>query len=161
MKYPKFVVLVLAIALTAALLMPFLPGCSMFGDSGDKSVIAKTVAKSALKLIVAAYQSGGSSLAAAKIDAMEADGKLTTEQATALKGMVDSSVTALKDLANDSPAKAPTNKDTAGTSTEVNKNTFNMLIINKLQCKHGNKNISVKACFTSPMEPIADANIKV
>ena len=163
MKYPKFfVVLALIAVLTVAFMACMTTGCSMFGDSGsEKLTIVKTVAKSALKLVVAAYQAGGSSLATAKIDAMEADGKLSADQATALKSMLDDSVGALKNLANDAAAEDAAKTDTAGTSTEASQSTLNMFIINNLQSERGFKNIAIKACFTSPKEPIVDANIKV
>lgn len=103
----KIVVLALVMALAAAFMTT---GCSMFGESSssERLAVAKTVAKTVLKLVVSAYKAGGSELAASQIDSMTADGKLTESQASALKSMLDGGVATLENLANSSDSGAAT-----------------------------------------------------
>ncbi|MFA6715968.1 MAG: hypothetical protein WCS27_11375 [Victivallaceae bacterium] len=99
-------------ALTASAVAVLLTGCFLFdsekSNSSERSAVAGTVTKSLLKLVCAAYQSGGNTLAEARIDSMTADGKLTEAQANALKSMLGSSVNVLANLAEDSDSTTET-----------------------------------------------------
>lgn len=101
---PKKFLIAPAMSLAVAVLVC---GCSMFsGTSGSSANLdkVKTVGKAVLKVVCTAYKSGGNSLAAAEIDKLVADGKLTPAQAADLKTMLDGGVDALDNLANASDA---------------------------------------------------------
>ncbi|MDD5598391.1 MAG: hypothetical protein PHV82_10635 [Victivallaceae bacterium] len=99
-------------ALTASAVAVLSAGCFLFDNENsskaERLAVAKTVAQSLLKLVCAAYQSGGNTLAEAQIDSMAANGKLTETQATALKSMLGSSVTILENLADGSNSTTET-----------------------------------------------------
>lgn len=125
----KFLVVPALLALAVAVLVT---GCSLFSsDSTDSTstserlAAAKTVAKTVLKVVCAAYNSGGDTLAEAKIDELVEDGKLTESQAEALKSMLASGVSALEEIATseDSTTTATATESsessgTAATATE-------------------------------------------
>jgi polyhydroxyalkanoate synthesis regulator phasin len=99
MKYPKsFIVPVLLMLVGVA-------GCAMFscdGSNPERRKIVKAIAKTVLKGVCTAYKSGGNKLAESKIDSMVSDGKLTAEQAAALKVVLNESASSLEKLAHSS-----------------------------------------------------------
>ena len=109
----KFLIVPAILSLAVAVLIS---GCSMFsgtsGSSANQDKV-KTIGKTVLKVVCTAYKSGGNSLAAAEIDKLAADGKLTPAQAADLKSMLDGGVDALDNLAN-----APDTATTAASATK-------------------------------------------
>ncbi|MFA7185758.1 MAG: hypothetical protein WC082_12730 [Victivallales bacterium] len=115
---PKFKSLVVPalLALAAAALVT---GCSLFSSdstsTSERLATAKTVAKAVLKVVCAAYTSGGDSLAEAKIDELAADGTLTETQAEALKSMLDSGVSTLEEIASGDDSNSSDTSDSSAT----------------------------------------------
>ena len=91
-----------------------LAGCAFFSMTPEQQqAILKTITSTTANLVVLAYNAGGKDLAYTKIDDMVASGKITPDQATALKADVDAGINQLpkifgQQLAKVSgPVKAP------------------------------------------------------
>ncbi len=110
-KNPFLTVLlaVMLVAVAAMLVMP-LTGCSVFSSSGSGTDITaklKTVNKTIANAVIVAYQSGGNQLAYQKVDKMVTDGKITPDQAAAIKASLDKGIVALQEAANSPDTATP------------------------------------------------------